>query len=161
MKIHICKMCFVVEKKVQDCSGWELFECNLQAGKVALTASVQGTARLLAMEEEPNRCQTLITSVSSGKKSLVCLKSRLFLSKLSFSVGISPSFSHCSDFLDEESAFSSRCRPCQFRRFFGYPPKASNIHRPKDRYNQINHPSKDGCKWFLSLKPGASVNTVV
>ena len=87
-------MCFMMENKVQDCSGREPFECNLQAGKVVLIASVQETARLLATEEELNRCQTFITSLSSGKKSLVCLKTRLFLSKLSFLVGISPSFSH-------------------------------------------------------------------
>lgn len=82
-----------LENQVQDCAGWEPFKCHLQAGKVVLIASLQETARLLAMEEELNRCQTIITSLSSGKKSLVCLKSRLFLNKLIFLVRIPLPFS--------------------------------------------------------------------
>lgn len=87
-------MCFMMENKVQDCSGWEHFECNLQVCKVVSIASVQETARLLTTEEELNRCQTFITSLSFGKESLVSLNSRFFLSKLSFLIGIFPSFSH-------------------------------------------------------------------
>ena len=63
-------MCFVVENKVQDCSGQDPFSCNLRAGKVVLIASVQETARLLDMEEEQNRCQTFITS-HLGRKALL------------------------------------------------------------------------------------------
>lgn len=55
-KIHDCKMCLTTENKLQHCSGQEPFDCNLQAGKVVLIASVQETARLLVGEEGPNRC---------------------------------------------------------------------------------------------------------
>lgn len=63
-------MCFMMENKVQDCSGWEPLERSFQAAKAVLIASMQEAARLLATEEELNRCQTLITGLSSGNKSL-------------------------------------------------------------------------------------------
>lgn len=83
-KIYIFKMYFMMENKVQDCCGREAFECHMQVAKVVLIASKQETAKLLATEEELNRCQTFTTNLSTGKKNLLSWKSRLFLSKIIF-----------------------------------------------------------------------------
>lgn len=84
IKIYISKMYFMMENKVQDCCGREAFECHMQAAKAVLIASMQETAKLLATEEELNRCQTFITNLSTGKKNLVSRKGRFFLSKIIF-----------------------------------------------------------------------------
>lgn len=77
-------MYLMMENKVQDCCGREAFECHMQVAKAVLIASKQETAKLLATEEELNRCPTFTTNLSTGKKNLLSWKSRLFLSKIIF-----------------------------------------------------------------------------
>lgn len=78
IKIYICKMYFMMEKKVEDYCGWEAFECHMLGAKAVLVASMQEAAKLLVTEEELNRCQTFITNLSTGKKSHVSWKARCF-----------------------------------------------------------------------------------